>query len=941
MHHREWLAGPLLSLVYGCGVTQEPDRATAANGEEREAQPLVAAHLRCEQMIEPRGVGERRPLLSWTAQAAPDDRHHGRRISAWRVKAAGSREALEDGELSRWDSGRIEGDALHAIWGGAPLSSRAEVWWSVELWDERGQLSSACEPASFTVGLFDEPGASDWSAAWIGAADAATPARTVSPWLVHDVKLPGAVRRLRVWVASLGSHQLWLDGRRLGDPRGDIEFAPGMVDFSRRTRVVEYDLESALAEGDHRLGLWLHSGFARHEPFHVAAHPLVCAQFEFELLDGRRIPFSTGADWRAAPSSVTAIGGFEPGDYGGEQIDATRDALRWCDPLAAKLALDAAVEWQPVALYSPSITRLALACPPDRRRDALKPVAIDPVARADATCNAWRVDFGRAFNGSVEARLRGAPFATVVLEMGERFDEPSSWGQRAALLLNEQGRGTFTSRFQPVAGRWLTITGTSDAPTIGDVTAALVRPDFERTGTFRCSDPRVQRLHDTAAWTYECLVLGGAPQDCPHRERFGYGGDAHATMSLGLGSFDTAAIYSRWLDDWAALQSSDGDLPFTCPTLVGGGGPAWSGIVVLLAWEHWLRTGDRRTLERAWPAIARWLAFLETHTRAGLLEPDPAPKWVVPELAWLDDWLAPGSDPHPSRFDERSAFFQNAYRVGCVRRAAELARALGRNDEAATLAARANTLADAVHDRFWDRARGFHVARDTVNVLLALFAGIGDIEVEDRLVARLYERIESGAPIDTGLHGTWLLVRELLARGRADLLLKLAQQDGVPSFQGLLAGDATTLGETWEGRFSRIHACWLSIGALAPEGILGIRPRLDAPGYRAFDVTPLLDAGIASASGSIATPYGTVALSWSPLPQRAGTALQLSVPVGSTALLSVRLGDGVSLRLRDGERDLSIEACTRTAGSGIRAVERSPGRVRLEVGSGHYTFERR
>lgn len=943
---------PLVSLALSltrCGAAPEAPGATASADAPPPA--LAAVALRCERMVAPLGIGERRPRLSWQAQALPDARPSARRVAAWRVVAASSPDAFASGCFDRFDSGRQAGDATSHVWGGAPLPSGAEVWWNVLLWDDRGVPAVIGPPARFTVGVLDDPGASDWSAEWIGAADAATAPRTVSPWLVTDVVLPAGARRVRAWVASLGSHQLWIDGRRWPIAAGEIEFAPGMVDFSRRTRTVAYELDCGaagleLAAGPHRLGLWLHSGFARHAPFHVAAHPLACAQFEFELADGRRVAVTTGRDWRAAPSSITAGDGFEPGDYGGDRIDAARDALPWC----AAHDETAAIDWQTVARYAPAIERCALQCPPDRRRNRLAAVAFEALPAHDGAPAGWRIDFGRAFAGQIEVPLRGAAGATVTLAFSERREEEASWGQRGELRLDGDGRGTYANRFTPWAGRWLAVRGAAAPPVLADCRAWLVRPDFEETRVFACSDAPIARLDAAATWTWQCLVQGGAPQDCPHRERFGYGGDAHATMALGLGRFDSAAMYTRWSDDWAALQAADGDLPFSCPTWTGAGGPAWSGIVVQLAWEQWVRTADREALARAWPTIARWLDHLETLTRDGLLEPDAAPKWMPREAAWLDDWLAPGSAPRASRFDDKSAFFQNAYRVGCVRRAAELARALLLDEEAATLSRRGDELAAAVHDRFWNETRGGYVSRATVNVLLALFAELGDAPLREQLFARLVARLEAGGSIDTGLHGTWLLVRELLARGRADLLLALARQEGVPSFQGLLAGDATTLGETWDGRYSRIHACWLSIGALATEGVLGIRPRLSAPGYREFDVAPLLDAGIAQASGGVATPQGEVTVRWAPSAtgdaEPRGCTLHVAVPLGATAHLVVPLREGERLQRRVAHAAPAVpprgsepkDATVERRGDALRDRERRAGRAELELGAGDHEF---
>lgn len=870
--------------------------AAARAQETAEAAPATShlrpVALRCEAMVEPRGIEEQHPRLSWEVHGVAGAPPIGARVTAWRVVAASTPARLRAGRFDRFDSGRVAGDAVATLWGGEPLAGRDDVTWQVQVWDELGVASAWSDEARFTVGLLDR---FDWGGArWIGAPDLDTAERVVSPWLRTVLELPAAPRRARAWVASVGFHELWIEGRKVGD----VEQAPGMVDLAQRVRTVEYDVGAALRAGRNAIGLWLHSGWARHAPYGAAHHPAAAARLDVELVDGRRIVLVTSDEgWWAAPSSRGARGGFEIGDYGGETVDAAREALPWC--VAEPAGGPPGIDWLPVSGAGPYGGRTTAACEPDRRRTRLDPIAIAP-----AGDGAWRVDFGRCFTGALDVAVRGEPGATVALRMSERPDEAMSWNQCAELVLDRAGRGRFVSRFAPLAGRWLTIEGAATAPQRDEVVAWLVRPDLERTGRFACSLPELQRLHDAAAWTWECLTLGGVPVDCPHRERLGYGGDGHATMALGLGSFASAALHARWLDDWAALQAPDGALPFSAPTRSGGGGPAWSGIVVQLAWEHWLRTGDGRTLARAWPTIERWLAWLETRTRDGLLVPDEAPLHVARELAWLDDWMAPGTGPRPSRFDARSDYFQNAYRVGCVRRAAELARALRRDGDAARLEQRGAELAAAVHDRFWNGKRGGYVSRHAVNVLLALFAGLGDAAWQRELFATLVARIESDEPLDTGLHGTWLLVRELLARGRADLLLRVALRDGPGTFQGLLAGGATTLCEAWDGSGSRMHALWLSIGALAPEGVLGIRPRLEAPGYREFDLAPLVAAGIGSARGSVATPHGPIDVAWRPAGR--GVELRLTVPVGTKAHLRLP-GAPAAWRLRDGDGEWPLD----------------------------------
>ncbi|HVU32587.1 MAG TPA: hypothetical protein VHE61_04085, partial [Opitutaceae bacterium] len=119
-------------------------------------------HLRCEFLVDPLGIDERHPRLSWELES----KRRGARQSAYRVRVASTREKLAAGEGDRWDTGRIEGSqSVHVAYAGSSLVSRDDCHWSVEVWDETGALVRS-RPARWTMGLL-EPG--DWQARWIAA----------------------------------------------------------------------------------------------------------------------------------------------------------------------------------------------------------------------------------------------------------------------------------------------------------------------------------------------------------------------------------------------------------------------------------------------------------------------------------------------------------------------------------------------------------------------------------------------------------------------------------------------------------------------------------------------------------------------------------------------------------------------------------------------------
>ena len=88
------------------------------------------------------------------------------RQTAYEVHVASSQARLREGKGDVWDSGRVSSGAQYGVtYGGRPLTSGQEVWWSVRTWDQAGTPSEWSKPARIVVGLLDE---SDWKGRWIG-----------------------------------------------------------------------------------------------------------------------------------------------------------------------------------------------------------------------------------------------------------------------------------------------------------------------------------------------------------------------------------------------------------------------------------------------------------------------------------------------------------------------------------------------------------------------------------------------------------------------------------------------------------------------------------------------------------------------------------------------------------------------------------------------------
>ena len=136
---------------------------SSAHGQEASSMPVA---LRCEYLVDPLGIDDLQPRLSW--QLDPAERTaRGQCQTAFQVLVARSRSLLDQDAGDCWDSGRTASDqSIHVPYQGQPLAARSEYWWKVRIWDERNNVSAWSAPARWSMGLLTE---ADWSGAqWIG-----------------------------------------------------------------------------------------------------------------------------------------------------------------------------------------------------------------------------------------------------------------------------------------------------------------------------------------------------------------------------------------------------------------------------------------------------------------------------------------------------------------------------------------------------------------------------------------------------------------------------------------------------------------------------------------------------------------------------------------------------------------------------------------------------
>jgi alpha-L-rhamnosidase len=944
MHMRtfESLRALVLLALLGLPFTAAPFVAGAA---AQKGGPPVQA-LRCEYLTNPLGIDVLKPRLSWALNGAAGVRGQ----QAYRLLVASSPAVLQRDQGDLWDSGRVASSQNTWIqYNGKPLVSGQRAYWKVRIWNEAGTALSWSQQASWSMGLLQ---ASDWHSKFIGErapAGAAEGSPLPFPQLRKTFDLKQKPARAVAYVNALGYYELYINGKKVDDH----VLSPHVSDYSKRTFYVAHEIADYLVPGKNVAALWLGRGwYVRGHPGVVHDGPLVRAQIEIAMGDGSRSEIVTDESWRIRESPLTPVGsGRVFGDYGGEKYDASLELPGWNTvglddsswqsaavfepPQVPATALMVepnrimetikAVSVQPFAdggwiidlgknftgwleIKLPAIpkgTTVKLEYSDQLERDKPAPDTIPALRRDESLrgggaggqgARAGAAPTGAAPAGAPGAGARsaaGAPASGARAGAGGRGGNqttlPNSFNQRDEIV----GNGTpltFRSRFNYHAFRYVRVIGIDAAPSLSDATGQMIRTAYERAGDFTSSNELLNEIYRMVTRTYEALSLGSMVVDTPTRERQGYGGDGGTSIETGLLGFQTGGLYNTWLAHWRDAQDpKTGSIPNTAPYYNrAAGGPMWGGFAVTLPWHLYVQYGDKGVLETNYPMIQKWLTSLLADTTDDVLLGRDGQLGGRGMMNFIGDWLTPkgsysGNTP-------TAQILNSVHLVYELQIASKIAAVLGKTADASTYAARADAIAKATHRRFYNPADHTYGNGDSALEVFPLMVGMVPPELRKDVLnaAENVIRVRNQGHLDSGLPGTYFLWKGLMQLDRNDLVYLFTNTKEYPGWGYMLANGATTSWESWTGA-SHIHNTLITIGGWFVEGLAGIRPDENAPGYRHFFVRPAPVGDLTFARARYHSIHGEIVSDWRI--ENGRFRLSVTVPPGSSATV-VLPGEG-------------------------------------------------
>ncbi len=854
---------------------------------------VAISEIRVEyQRDRPLGIGSPSPRLSWVVTTDTP----GWFQSAYEV------------EIDGVATGRQEsGESVFVAWPGPELTSRSVHQARVRLWGTDGSESAWSESVAIEAGLLSPD---DWSAQWVTPEQPEADGRPVH--FRHAFVLAAApgvtIERARLYATSAGINQLHLNGEAVGTS----VLAPGWSAYAARLHYETHDVTALVSLGHNAIGAVVADGWWRGSLTWQMKRDVygdrlgLLAQLEVVFSDGSTETVSTSLGWRTSAGPI-----LDADLYNGETYDARVVLDGWSAP-----GYDDS-DWGHAVSFSPTVGELvAPTAPPVRRVEerSVEDLIVTPSGRTI-------LDFGQNLVGWVRFTVNGATGTSVtlrhaeVLEDGELGVRPLRNAKATdSYTLRGQAPETWEPTFTFHGFRYVEVDGWPVPLDRDSFAAIVIHSDFERTGTFECSNTLLNRLHENAVWSMRGNFVG-LPTDCPQRdERLGWTGDLQVFVPTASFLYDVGGFAADWLEDLRAEQAEDGRVPLVVP--IGPLGPvvmgnfaaaAWGDAATVVPWTLYERYGDAGLLERQFESMRAWVDFV--HAKAG-----DALLW--PEEFQLGDWLDPDAPPEePWRAKTDAVLVATAYFAQSASLVARAARVLGRSEVAEEHERLAGRIRQAFRDEYVSSSGRVSSDSVTAYALAIMFDLCADAAQEAKAGARIAALSAArGYRISTGFVGTPLVLPALSAVGDTATAYRLLTETACPSWLYPVTMGATTIWERWDSLLpdgsvnpgemtSFNHYALGSVADWMHQTIGGISP--DGPGYRRLRFSPIPGRGVSSARCTLRTPYGSASCQWSFENPRID--LEIEVPPNTTAIVVLPGLNGDELPVTSGRHGWTYE----------------------------------
>ena len=715
-----------------------------------------------------------------------------------------------------------------------------------------------------------------------------------------------------------------------GVPVTENKFMPGLTSYYTRIQVQEYDVTALLKEGGNELLVTVGDGWWRWNN-NFGYTLALWGELTLRNTDGSEEVISTDERFE-----VTTDGIVRSDLQKGEVYDARIKLHGWQKAaLCTEHAEGELIENQGVPV------REKERFPGRPLRDAAGQLVID---------------FGQDIAGYVHMTLRNTKRGqTVHLKHGEGLDKDGCFStancdggraefQEITYICKGAEVEEYTPHFAVFGFRYALVEGIEDA----DFEAIAVYSDMEETGDFRCSNERINKLVENARWSQKGNFLD-VPVDCPTRERNAWTGDAMIYCRTAAYFMNVQQFFKKWLVDQSIEQYASGKVGITFPSTssvhnpeelkavqakdpamalagptgngnIGEDSVGWGDSAVWIPYQMYLMYGDKSFLEEHYDTAKKWVEFslrcmkernplyagkpwyangdgdliYDTRFHYGEWNEPLPPAPEVIEL-FAKGGTAADYVTHMAKYGKPEV--ATAYTKRSCDNLAHMARILGKDEDAAHYAALSEKIG-AAYDKYMIGPDGAIQPGHQAAYIRALALDLVSEAKKPLVIAQLKKELEAANyHLNTGFLSTVYLLPTLCDNGLAEEAFRILEQTGAPGWLHPITLGATTMLENWNGmdvfRDSFNHYSFGAVCQFLFEYVAGIRPNFDAPGFKEFELKPIIGGSLTWAEGSYKTQSGTIRSRW----EREGTRFTYTctVPEGTTARLTLPDGSAKTL----------------------------------------------
>jgi len=855
------------------------------------AQCRISTAL-CENKQNPLGVSLQELHFTWEITSTENNQYQ----TASELVIASSEEKLQKGIFDVYNPGMVKGP--ESVWvkcKGKPLSPAQTYFWKVRIWDKNNKASAWSTPQYFTTGLFTQK---DWqNAQWIGyeelpdsmrvvpglhfpAKELGNKAlqRAVVPLFRKQLTIARKVKKASLFITGLGQYEVSINGSKIGD----AFMAPGWTFYDKTVLYNTYDVTREVITGKNAVGVIVGNGFhyINRERYYKMVDafgmPKLLVRLKIEYQDGSVENVVSDQSWKTTASPVTFSS-----IYGGEDYDARLEQTGW------DLASFNDAGWKSV---------LPVKAP----KGILVPEQDHPVALMDSikvnriqesAPGVYLYDFGCNMSGIVQLKIKGKKGQTVELIPSELINKQGLANQSASggpfyfsYTLKGDGEEIWQPRFTYYGFRYVTVKGavpdsgknTAAAPKIISLQLLHSRNSNPVNGSFECSNQLFNRIDTLIKWAIRSNMQS-VITDCPHREKLSWLEEDHLMGPSIHYNYDIHGLYRKLVFDLIDAQYAEGFIPDIAPEFVHFGGgflgsPEWGSSGVILPWLLYLWYGDIDIVEKAYPMMKKYAAYLESKSENHILS------------YGLGDWFDYGpQQPGESQLTPKgvTATAIYYYDVSLLQKMAGL---LGKKTDAADFGRWATDIKKAFNNKFFNPKTNVYATGSQTSMAMPLCVGLVEEGNRKAVLQNLVDSVYAGnKALTAGDIGFHYLIAALDEGNASQLIFDMNNRDDVPGYGFQLKKGATALTESWPA-LENVSNNHLMLGHLMEwfySALAGIGQEEGSVAYKHIKIRPQPVGDIRFAKGSFHSPYGWINTDWKK--ENDQFILNVHIPVNTTA----------------------------------------------------------